>query len=541
MTSIHTNQKTCGRSIIDAFTIQAFYHVLLLAQMQMGKSGTYWYVILKMLFGNYNIKNVLIISGNREKELFEQVKEDKKKYTEWFLNQRSIRESCSKEKIELMRKVINSRIKIVWGGDLKRVDSISDNTLIVWDESHFAQSRENKPFEFFEKNGLSSILDGSEENNERNISLLTVSATPFSELVLNDNKTSCKTIRLEPDTNYYGIEHYRKKDVIKSSFSISLDTRDMLKNVFVNHKNEQKYIIVRVSDNKEQLNIVQSICTELNILCKQYNSKKKEIEIEELNDMPEKLTIIVISGMLRMGKVLPKDHISVVFESSTKNNSRKVDTGFQGLLGRMCGYTSREGGFDVTIYIEENLIQEVDEYIETYKTDAGPVTGKAMNVRAEPPFKRQPNLYNVLPISIDEEGEFLTAKGNIYSNKLTNWLKQNVHKIGCDEATKVTLLNLINSTETKYVRKNADKTSNSVFKHMIDNVNFEYNKEIAYKTIEKTELCLVSYPSFEKQPLWLIFRDDENLPGVEQEKIGNYTEGLYVLNRCVFKNIEGLV
>ena len=162
----------------------------------MGKSGTYWYVILKMLFGNYNIKNVLIISGNREKELFEQVKEDKKKYTEWFLNQKSIRDSCSKEKIELMRKVINSRIKIMWGGDLKRVDSISDNTLIVWDESHFAQSRENKPFEFFEKNGLSSILDGSEENNQRNISLLTVSATPFSELVLNDDKTSCKTCLL---------------------------------------------------------------------------------------------------------------------------------------------------------------------------------------------------------------------------------------------------------------------------------------------------------------------------------------------------------
>ena len=38
-----------------------------------------------------------------------------------------------------------------------------------------------------------------------------------------------------------------------------------------------------------------------------------------------------------------------------------------------------------------------------------------------------------------------------------------------------------------------------------------------------------------------MFRDDEDLPEVEQEKIGNYTEGLYVLNRCVFKNIEGLV
>lgn len=538
MSEIHTNQKVCARNIISAFEKESYNHVLLLAQMQMGKSGTYWFVIFNMLFGNSEIKHILIISGNRETELYKQVDKDKNEYIEWYLNQKYILKSCSKTQIETMRKIIKKRIRIIWGSCLGKSNySIQSNTLIVWDESHFAQSINNKPFDFFKKNEILYIADGSDCENKRNILLLTVSATPFSELVLNIDKTTCKTVKLEPGENYYGINHYRTNNVIKPAFIICEDTKENLKNILRKYKNDNKYAIIRVN-NKYSMKIVKSICYELDIIYKVYNSKIKEILIEQLSIVPDKLTVVVISGMLRMGKVVPKGNICMVFESSTKNNSRKADTGLQGLLGRMCGYTPIIGGFNVTIYIEESLIFQVDEYIKNYNTKDGPITTKAMNVYLSVPIKRQPYLYNILQLPIEDCDEYITEKGSIKTTAVIEWLDKNIDEIKLNDSDIMCQLkNLVNSGDIIYHSKNTDKLSNNVFRNLVENISSS-NKDIMYRLLEKTEIYLIKYSSIKKSQIWLIFKDNEELDLIEQEDIGSYTGDIYISNKCIFKNLK---
>lgn len=535
MQMVYSNQKKTGRSVIKAFNEESFNHVLLLAQMQMGKSGTYWYVIFTMLFGNYGIDNVIVMSGNREIELFEQVQQDKIKYTEWYLNQKHVIESCTEKKINAIKRTIEKKIRILWGGDLgKDQGSVLPNTLIVWDESHFAQSRENKPYVFLEKNNLTHLIDGSNTENEKNIKILTVSATPFSELVLNINKRVCKTIRLNPSENYYGVSYYKNKNAIKPSFQVSEENFELMKELISSYKDEKKYIIVRVT-NQKGLSLMVQVCNELNVDCKEYNAKRKDIAIEQMKEVPDKLTVIVISGMLRMGKVVPKEHIAMVFESSTQGNNKKTDTVLQGLLGRMCGYTTKENGFDVKIYIEDSLIQQLDCYIDRYDTEFGPIVNNAMNVRSDAPVKWQPKLYHLIKVPIDNFENMSTKSGKIKTNEMRVYLQNNFNTLNTDDEERNVLSQLMEHENTHFISKDVEKRSNNYFKKSIDEVAESMSKTITgYREISDKDLYILSYPS--KQECYILFRSREDLPIVEQE--ANNMDYLYVLNKCVFKNIN---
>ena len=95
---IYENQKTAGDELLRLLFDQREPHVLLLAQMQMGKSGTYWYTLLEAL-KTEKVKQVFLISGNREKELRDQVQADRRAYT------------------QLYSKSLRKRITILWGAD----------------------------------------------------------------------------------------------------------------------------------------------------------------------------------------------------------------------------------------------------------------------------------------------------------------------------------------------------------------------------------------------------------------------------------------
>jgi len=58
---------------------------------------------------------------------------------------------------------------------------------------------------------------------------------------------------------------------------------------------------------------------------------------QSLQDKPSNTTVVIISGRLRAGKVLPKQHIGLLWESAPKSNT---DVLIQGLWGRACGYYS---------------------------------------------------------------------------------------------------------------------------------------------------------------------------------------------------------
>ena len=76
--------------------------------------------------------------------------------------------------------------------------------------------------------------------------------------------------------------------------------------------------------------------------------------LEFLKTKPQKQTVVHICGKARMGQVLDKTHIGMVYEQSENPNT---DTILQGLLGRMCGYDKPQ---DIEIYISK-LKQEKNE------------------------------------------------------------------------------------------------------------------------------------------------------------------------------------
>lgn len=545
--SVHSNQKECGRSIVKAFKEDpTLAHVLLLAQTQMGKSGTYWYVILTMLFNKaFGIKDVVLMSGNREIELLEQVKQDKATYIEWFLQQDHIRK-LSEVDIANIRKKAEKRIRIIWGGELMKESTvISSNTLIVWDESHYAQSKTNSPDMFFRRNGLSHIVDGTEGIGRDapnggidgiGIRLITVSATPFSELVAKSENNNLKVVRLIPGDNYCGVKTYRDKKAIKPSFVINAENRDDLKSLLQYHSKENRYMLVRVSDNKSSLSIVRSLCDELNIGFKQYNSRKKDLEISDLSEAPSQPTLVLVSGMLRMGKVVPKEHVEMVFEASTKNNKRPTDTGLQGLLGRMCGYTDRPGGFDVTIYVEENLIGYLDDYIETYDSDQGPMVGNAMNVKESVPLVKTVKSYHL--VKLPSNDVLVTKKGNPKRKVVEEWLKneQNLDDLqDVEKDIKEKLKGMLKESNTQLKCGNTETDANGGIRRMIDRcVSESQNTQGAYRTIEPNVLTMLSYPSTET--MWLVFRNRDIEPFSKDQESGAKTNKyFYVLDKCVFK------
>ena len=184
---VYPNQKQYGDIILYNLYTRNCASVLLLAQMQMGKSGTYWFTLLSALYTS-RVKHVYIISGNRERELKKQVIADKKKYLDWFAT--CLQEKHTPNDVLVHIADFSRRIVILWGSQLGTSKAtppvVPDSTLIIWDESHYAQSVNNAPHQFFKQNDLLGLLNKSDasQSDERNIKLLTVSATPFSELLV---------------------------------------------------------------------------------------------------------------------------------------------------------------------------------------------------------------------------------------------------------------------------------------------------------------------------------------------------------------------
>jgi hypothetical protein len=539
MAEVHVNQQTCGDSIIKAFVEEEKHHVLLLAQMQMGKSGTYWYTILNVMFNKMNgIDNVILMSGNRETELHQQVLIDKKDYVKWFFSQQHIVDMSSASELKEMKNKFLKNIQIVWGGQLykknKNTCEVSDNTLIVWDEAHYAQSENNAPDKFFKHNNLQSLVNGSAPLKKRNILLLTVSATPFSELVVNacEERTLHKVVKLIPDTNYCGLEHYMSNGLINNSFIINEDNMKEFKHILLKHNvsYDPKYVIIRVTDNKKKQNMIRKVCDDLNFSYKYYNSTRKDIDLNDMVTKPTVSTVIIISGMLRMGKVIHKDHISMVFEASTKNCKRKVDTGLQGLLGRVCGYSKSPGGFKIAVYVEESINDKIQEYLVNYDSKNGPYCSNAMNTRPSVPQTKTLSKYNVYELPI-EKG-FLTEKKNICKPKVIDWLKNNYTTLDMSDAVSTQFEELINSDKKNFESKNLNmKVNHGLFK-LLDNDN-----HYSYRNIPDD----IYYVLNTDTQMWLVFKSVEEVEEVEEvEDNGSVddeviTGNIYVLQKCVFK------
>lgn len=419
----HQNQITTAEELLKK--IKLSYYVVLAAEMQCGKTGTYLYLLLTMLYKN-KIDYCYIITGNREVKLKTQCFFDKEKSVECFLKMKS-----GEITQELKNKLLYN-VEILWGQDLHKSKLIPDNSLIIWDESHHAQKNMNKPFEFFKKNGIHTALFGDKGClKSRNIYILSVSATPFAEIAANirtsreeweipgdfEFELSEKTVLFmnTPD-NYFGVYAYFQANCIYESFSLIEENYDKLKNLLLSFKDKKSYMIIRSSNDEDEFDdssILYQVCMELSIPIEyDHHDKQSGLFMNEeypysgLKIQPSEFTIIHIKGKMRMGQYIYKKNICAVFESSKKPYLSSI---LQSLLGRVCGYINEDDFYDprqIKIFIPESSIDMAKEYgicmkecnlnklIMLLKKD------KCINGKSKPPSTDVSGWYPIIPILI---------------------------------------------------------------------------------------------------------------------------------------------
>lgn len=347
----YSNQEIAAMKVIAFFKSRKQY-VMLLAQMQSGKTGTFQTVARKMLEEKL-VDRVIIISGSNEIELLNQARADTQRYN-----------PDDKRIKVIFRQHFDATIPF----ELKR-------TLIIVEESHLDQSNGQQMDKFLKRMGLS--LNG--ELPTPSTYILSVSATPFSEFSsLTYNKSGPKKIvKLEPAASYRGVEYFLKNECIHATFDFMSRRFAEIVLSFGN-----KYNIVRAQDYQQRM-----IARSMSGLCdiKYFTQDKKTIAISDLETAPTRPTILFVNGLLRCGKVVPKKNIGFVWESS---EAPDADTSLQGLLGRMCGYYAESDAsphiFVSPVLLEKKLVggkmmNELERFVEFMNSphpEIMPTTGK---------------------------------------------------------------------------------------------------------------------------------------------------------------------
>lgn len=369
---IFQNEHENARKVLTTFTeTDSNLHrrwVVLLAFPQSGKTNTFLFVACEMLRLE-KVQNVIIMCGNSDTDLKTQLTDNKESFISNAYNAH-LEDAIQYDRRmrDIFIKHAKSRISIRVGSSLdSSIDFEVRNTLIIWDEAHYAQDRINRPHKYLGSIGITADGDVSNLEGGRNNYVLTVSATPFSELSnIVHHDQSKRIVKMKPGASYIGPRQF-----IEQGSVIQFDSQnriDALINAMLHsedeHRGVPKYCIVRFigDDNVDDCGLA---AAHLGWDVKVFDSKSKTMRsMNDLSVAPVRNTLVVIRGKCRMGKRVPKMHISFVFESSQWS---ATDVLLQGLFGRMFGY---DGNVDIKIYISNKIkLEEVWKYIQLMEDD----------------------------------------------------------------------------------------------------------------------------------------------------------------------------
>lgn len=405
--TFYENQKSCALDIVNNFDIIPY--VILLAMMQSGKTGTYLYASLMMLHKGL-VDNIIIVCGVSDKKLRKQCNDD----TGGAILSFCIELISGTEGIRLYDEYKN-KVKVLFSQDIKSGENISDRTLIVWDESHYAQSKNNKPYKWFTKNNIEKAFSGDFDNiTSRGIKILSVSATPFSETIDNTYSLSKKAIVfLTPAPTYRGIFTFIENNAVYTSFMINENNKGKLHDIMVKFQMTSKYLMFRVKDS----HILEGMSKVLNYDFVKYDMEN-DFDLNEryLSNSPENTTVISVKGMCRLGCVIHKKNIGMVFESS---NDSKSDATLQSLWGRICGTPSPSDDFAATeiplVFVTEDNLVRAKEYSDAFQNKTIPIIDHASNVkkcRKKNKNKSNPSDYKhpSIPIKLSDHELFNISK-----------------------------------------------------------------------------------------------------------------------------------
>lgn len=375
-------------SILAHFQTQSY--VMLLAPMQSGKTATYKLTACEMLRQG-SVDRVVIFSGNREKALYLQTADHgsfRRNYREFLRRTLSVEQAEAEEE--------KCKIEVVWGPKLKNFVP-KPRTLYIWEESHYAQSQGQQVDAFLQKCEIQATGEAPE-----GCFVLSVSATPFSELSDNHHLTQAKPIvRLVPGERYLSVKKMWENRQIQIIPKALLNTK-----IPMLFGRLRRYALVRASSKKQAAMIQMaqaSGCVVIN-----YDMEHDTNLVELLDHEPTTPTVIFIKGKCRMGQRINKSYIDFCVESSTN-----TDTILQGLLGRCCGYDGLE---TIKVYIVGIKVDEIKRFIRLYDGELT-VPRKAANITEGVIKVRRAIIPMRLPLSEDQEDcearEILYRMGDI--------------------------------------------------------------------------------------------------------------------------------
>jgi hypothetical protein len=318
-------QSLAANNILEVFAAAAFRYAMLVALCQAGKTGAFQELIRLMLAAGI-VNKVYILCGSNETELRDQAHEDTEK-----ANLKSYSEGI---------------ITVLFRQDFKNASMDIANSLIIVDESHMDQTQKQELDIFLGRHALT--MDGNPKTlNEKNAFILSVDATPYSELAALQHEESHKkhVEILEQGVGYFGLADYYYGGRIHGTF----DLAKIVQFARIVKNGGKKYALMRFTNGKhaaEQEAAAIKVYTLLGGKVYYYTAEKTEIAITAaqkaklglalcLQDAPSVPSLVIIRGRLRAGKVVPKMNIAFVWEGAKVS---KTDSLVQGLVGRMCGY-----------------------------------------------------------------------------------------------------------------------------------------------------------------------------------------------------------
>ena len=386
-------------------------HVILAAKMQSGKTGVCNSVVniisqteleKEMMVNKYFFITGMNDCGLKKQTLnrvYQQVISATKDNT--YVGKRS-KKNLDENKFFVMK-----------NSDLLAYDGIIDNSVIFIDEAHYGSNKKNILTQFLEKHGVD--WKDTSAMISRNIYIVSVSATPFDEIV-SDTKECKKIVELKPTEEYVGVSEFLNSGLVfdadKNDIEEDGEIFDIIDDNYQRMKNDgvagviiirtRKFDIIKADPTiTNRFDIMEMYSAGSNIeydrleeaigqlvYKNHFNLTLQKAHVKGVSVSPLKVKpmLVLIKGAFRAGITLNeafKDYIYMVYDYSLK-----ADTTAQALLGRMCGYRADKAHIDRThFYINKKFADMYSDWENDFQNRSKVPCNKMT-------WKWLPNYYN---------------------------------------------------------------------------------------------------------------------------------------------------
>jgi hypothetical protein len=359
---------------------------------------------------------------------------------------------------------------VVWGTELGKFVGPRNNTLFIWEESHYAQNTGQMPAKMFKRVGISANGDQEMLSSKGNY-VVSVSATGFSELSDNAHYKQHKWVELlKPGAGYNSVETMlaTKRIIPYSDISECLDEAMSL-NV------TPKYAVIRASRVKEVGIVRQLKANGWKVVNYDNNHEEEDNKYtanaianriskgkqtwDNMHIAPKRNTAIILKGLCRMGQNVEKTHVSFFLETAGGANT---DTILQSFIGRACGYSA--GSDQVSVFIPEKIFKSgnLEKYVLLSKGKSV-LPKKSRNVvnliQRKNSSGQRSDFVDIIPIKIPKE--FIPSFADqSFAGSTTTALKEDIqgafangHFVNYNSDEVLTsVISLINSDATNFKR-----------------------------------------------------------------------------------------